>query len=266
MCRHVPPVCCVLVGCVCPRTGLIGVKQSSVKKPSEMLCEKGSLLLGDFLPTSLPLSPPASLPLKISHRPFTPICCLPLPLTLSWLQTLAVYQSSTSLRHSASPSAVPGRPCFLSLRYGLEWAREFVSWGIPVTAEEQRDSRPNDESTSWQLQCAQTYNGKRLHTQTRGPLFLILHVTLLLLFCLLWKMNVLNKGSVKVCIYVHSFWIRRVLKGKRSWKECGNMAKKQLCTFEGSRRSKESVTLQSEDTHWLFVSSSHLLLLLNSDT
>lgn len=119
MCRHVARLSAVSWwGCAGPRAGLIGVKQSSVKKPSEMLRETGSLLLGDFLPAldsprphvSPIVSPPhpaATLPLKISHRRFAPICYLPLPLALSWLQTLAIYQTSSSPPQSASPSPDP---------------------------------------------------------------------------------------------------------------------------------------------------------------
>lgn len=89
-------------GCISPRAGLIGVKQASVKSHQrlEMLSETGNLLLGGLPPNaglcvslSVLLSLPISLPLKISHHSSVSICSLPLPLTLSWLQTLSIYHS-----------------------------------------------------------------------------------------------------------------------------------------------------------------------------
>lgn len=73
---------------------------------------------------SVLLSLPISLPLKISHRRSVSICSLPLPLTLSWLQTFTIYHSSSH------PGCSLCGIVFKSLMSVLEWAGELVSGGI----------------------------------------------------------------------------------------------------------------------------------------
>lgn len=61
---------------------------------------------------SVPLSLPISLPLKISHHSPVSICSLPLPLTLSWFQTLTIYHSASTLDALSLCPSVPLCLCY----------------------------------------------------------------------------------------------------------------------------------------------------------
>ncbi len=98
-------------GAVSPRAGLIGVKQALVTRDAQR--DRKPFIRG--LPPTAGLSVsqsvllflPISLPLKISHRRSVSIRSLPLPLTLSWLQTFTIYHSSSHPRCSLSLSLTP---------------------------------------------------------------------------------------------------------------------------------------------------------------
>lgn len=136
-----PAVCCVLVG--------VRWSQSCFNWCQAVLCEKAirdaprdrkPFIRGlppgagraasprlSHCPPAIPVPlPPSSLPLKISHRRFAPICCLPLPLALSWLKTLAVYQASSSPRRSASPSPDPQPAVVFFLSEVCPWVSKGV--------------------------------------------------------------------------------------------------------------------------------------------
>lgn len=72
---------------------------------------------------SVLLSLPISLPLKISHHRSVSICSLPLPLTLSWLQTFTIYHSSSPPRCTLSPSLS------LSSIVFYVWSLSLSEWG-----------------------------------------------------------------------------------------------------------------------------------------
>ncbi|KAJ4922602.1 hypothetical protein JOQ06_027859, partial [Pogonophryne albipinna] len=85
---------------------------------------------------SVLLSLPISLPLKISHRRSVSICSLPLPLTLSWLQTFTIYHSSS---HPGCSLCAPSCSASITVSYPqsspppVSWHRETLH--VPADAQ-----------------------------------------------------------------------------------------------------------------------------------